>query len=139
MNAPGPPLEPSGEPPPKKIPGLPAAEIAAAVEGISLEKAIAEVDSLSRNETPEQLERDAQRKEHSRNQRFRDHFEWIAIFALWVAAISITAVGAVWLWHMAGPEKWRWLKGEDVSHLQSIMTAGLLVGVIGQHFKKRMG
>ncbi len=48
-------------------------------------------------------------------------------------------VGAVWLWHMGAPEKWRWLKSDDVSHLQSIMTAGLLVGVIGNHFKKRMG
>ncbi|MBO9724295.1 MAG: hypothetical protein J7530_07970 [Novosphingobium sp.] len=138
MNDPGPPPEISGEPPPKKIPGLPATEIAAAVEGISLQKAIAEVDSLSRGETPEQLQRDAERKEHTRNQRFRDHFERIAICSLWVAALAIAAVGGIWLWHMAMPESARWLKKDDVSHLQSIMTAGLLVGVIGQHFKKRM-
>lgn len=63
----------------------------------------------------------------------------IAICALWMAASAIAGVGGVWLWHMAAPPCWRWLSGEDVSHLQSIMTAGLLVGVIGNHFKKRMG
>jgi hypothetical protein len=33
----------------------------------------------------------------------------------------------------------RWLSAEDLSHIQSIVTAGLLVGVVGNHFKKRLG
>jgi hypothetical protein len=126
-----------GEPP--RIPGIPPTEEAAFGESSSIEKAWAEAEQLSRNATPEQLERDAAEREHNRNQRFRHHFELIAIVALWIAAIAITSVGGVWLWHMAAPVGLRWLKDEDVSHLQSIMTAGLLVGVIGNHFKKRMG
>lgn len=124
---------------PRQIPGLPAIEAAAAGNDSSLQKAFAEEESLSRGATPEELEQDARTREHHRNQRFRHHFENIAIVALWVAAIAISIVGGIWFWHMAMPESWRWLKGEDVSHLQSIMTAGLLVGVLGNHFKKRMG
>ena len=133
-------------PPPKvegavapRIPGLPPTEQAAVGDAASNEQALREYEQLSRNATPEQLEREAQQAEHDRNQRFRTHFENIAICALWAAAVAITLVSGVWLWHMSAPPKWRWLTGEDVSHLQSIMTAGLLVGVIGNHFKKRLG
>lgn len=139
MNETEPPPEQGGVPPPPQIPGLPPVEQAASNESASVHKAWAEMEFLSRNATPEELQKDAVRREHDRNQRFRHHFELIAIASLWVAAIAITGIGGVWIWHMAAPESWRWLKGEDVSHLQSIMTAGLLVGVIGNHFKKRMG
>lgn len=122
-----------------QIPGLPPAEQAASSEVASVEQAWAEAEFLSRNVSPEELQRDADQREHHRNQRFRHHFELIAICALWVAALAVTSVGGIWLWHMAAPTNYRWLNGEDVSHLQSIMTAGLLVGVIGNHFKKRIG
>jgi len=138
VNETEPPPEQGGAPTPQ-IPGLPRAEQEASNDSTSVEKAWAEAEFLSRNASPEELERDAARREHDRNQRFRHHFERIAIIALYAAAAAITAVGAIWLWHMSAPPCWRWLSGEDVSHLQSIMTAGLLVGVIGNHFKKRMG
>lgn len=121
-----------------QIPGIPRAEQLALNDSASVERAWAEAELLSRNATPEELQSDADRREHDRNQRFRHHFELIAICALWAAATAVTGVGAVWLWHMGAPLSWRWLSGEDVSHLQSIMTAGLLVGVVGNHFKKRM-
>lgn len=125
--------------PTPQIPGLPSVEQAASSEVASVEQAWAEAEFLSRNVSPEELQRDADQREHHRNQRFRHHFELIAICALWVAALAVTGVGGIWLWHMAAPTSFRWLNGEDVSHLQSIMTAGLLVGVIGNHFKKRIG
>jgi hypothetical protein len=129
----------SGGAPAPQIPGIPSVEQTASFDTVSIDRAWLEIQSLTRNATPEQLQQDADFQEHGRNQRFRHHFEKIAIAALWVAAIAVMGVGAVWLWHMGAPEKWRWLKSDDVSHLQSIMTAGLLVGVIGNHFKKRMG
>lgn len=122
-----------------RIPGLPLAEQAAANQPASIANAIKEEEALSKNATPEQLEQDAARQEHQRNQRFKWHFENIAIAALWAAAVAITVIGGIWLWHMAAPSRWRWLQNEDVSHLQSIMTAGLLVGVVGNHFRKRLG
>lgn len=128
----------SGGPTPQ-IPGLPPTELAASISRTSVERAVAEEESLSQKATPEELQKDADRREHDRNQQFRHHFELIAIGALYIGATAITGVGGVWLWHMAAPQSWRWLAGEDISHLQSIMTAGLLVGVIGNHFKKRVG
>lgn len=133
-----PPAELSGVQPPQ-IPGLPPTELAASSRHALTELAYAEEESLSQKATPEELKRDADRQEHDRNQRFRHHFELIAIGALYLGATAISGVGGVWLWHMAAPPSWRWLTGEDISHLQSIMTAGLLVGVIGNHFKKRVG
>ena len=122
-----------------QIPGIPPTEVAASNDSALIEQAIAEEEFLSRNSAPEELQKDAERQEHHRNQRFRHQFEYIAICALWLAAIAIVSVGAIWLWHMTAPSNLRWLSGEDVSHLQSIVTAGLLVGVIGNHFKKRLG
>jgi cation transport ATPase len=122
-----------------QIPGIPLTEQAASSDSASVEQAIAEEEFLSRNSAPEELKKDAERQEHHRNQRFRHHFEHIAVCTLWLAAIAIASVGAIWLWHMIAPSNLRWLTGEDVSHLQSIVTAGLLVGVIGNHFKKRLG
>ena len=87
----------------------------------------------------EEIQKDAEVREHGRNQRFREQFEWLAIASLWVSAVAILLVGGVWFWHLLLPERWRWLKPDDVSHLQSIVTAGLLVGVIGNHFRKRLG
>jgi uncharacterized membrane protein YjjB (DUF3815 family) len=84
------------------------------------------------------MEDEAKRNEHGRNQRFRNQFEYIAIASLWLASAAITIVGGIWLWHLVAPPQGRWLSTEDVSHLQSIVTAGLLVGVIGNHFKKRL-
>lgn len=120
-----------------RIPGIPEAEalVASRVEA----QAQAEDESFSQGLTPEELERDAARREHGRNQRFRSNFENLAIVAMWILAIFVLAVGAVWLWHLVAPSSRRWLSVEDVSHLQSVVTAGLLVGVVGNHFKKRLG
>lgn len=139
MSAPAPPPEEIGARPRQIPPGVPQNEQAASGNIDSIGRAYAEYEALTRNASPEDLQKDADFREHGRNQRFRHQFELIAICALWIAAAAIAGVGGVWLWHMAAPDRWRWLKSDDVSHLQSIMTAGLLVGVIGNHFKKRMG
>ncbi|MFT4076881.1 MAG: hypothetical protein QM647_15250 [Asticcacaulis sp.] len=55
---------------------------------------------------------------------------WIAFFALWAGGITL-------LWHMIGPERWRWLKPEEVAHLQSIIFSSALGAVVAkgaQHY-----
>jgi hypothetical protein len=122
------------------IPAIPETEARAAeqVGGAASSLAWKENELLSENLSPDELAKQAQRAEHGRSQRFKNHFELMAIGALWLSAGAIAIIGAIWIAHMIFPAKWRWLTTEDISHLQSIATAGLLVGVIGNHFKKRL-
>lgn len=122
------------------IPAIPPAEARAAeqVGGAASSLAWKENELLSENLSPDELAQQARHAEHGRSQRFKNHFEWMAIGALWLSALAIALVGGVWILHMILPAKYRWLTIEDISHLQSIATAGLLVGVIGNHFKKRL-
>jgi hypothetical protein len=123
-----------------QIPKLPQSEIEAAKGESSLKDAAQqEAATLASGLSRSQLEDNAAVADHHRSERFRNNFENLAIFALWVLSISVAAIGAIWLLHMVLPAKFRWLSTEDLSHIQSIVTAGLLVGVIGNHFKKRLG
>ncbi|NIJ34301.1 hypothetical protein [Sphingomonas oligoaromativorans] len=103
-----------------------------------LDAAQQEAADFSSGKSRDELAEEAFRGEHRRNEKFRNHFEVMAICALWLTAIAVTGIGSVWLLHMVLPANRRWLSSEDLSHIQSIVTAGLLVGVIGNHFKKRL-
>ncbi|MGN6124803.1 MAG: hypothetical protein ACTHOJ_17805 [Sphingomonas oligoaromativorans] len=103
-----------------------------------LDAAQQEAADFSSGKSRDELAEEAFRGEHRRNEKFRNHFEVMAICALWITAFAVTGIGSVWLLHMVLPAKYRWLSSEDLSHIQSIVTAGLLVGVIGNHFKKRL-
>ena len=123
-----------------QIPGLPAVEAEAAADGSNEgDYAQREAAYLSTGRTRAQMAAEAEVNNHDRNERFRNHFERLAIFALWASMLSLGVVGLVWLAHMILPPCYRWLSTEDVSHIQSIITAGLLVGLVGNHFKKRLG
>lgn len=128
-----------------RIPSLPESEAAVAFGGATAadpttgDPAQREAADFAASKSRKQLEEEAYVAEHGRSERFRNHFENLAVFALWVSAISIALVALVWLAHMIMPTSRRWLSNEDLSHIQSIVTAGLLVGVIGNHFKKRLG
>lgn len=111
----------------------------ATANGPTVSLAWKEAASLARNRSPEELASEAAEAEHGRNQTFRDHFERVALLAMYAAALAILGVSMVWIWHMVAPPCWRWLAQEDISHLQSIATTGLLVGIFTNHFKKRLG
>ena len=116
-----------------------AAEVAAAnLDPESGDLARKEEAAVFAGLTRAQMAERAVRAEADRNEKFRDHFERLAIASLWMAAGTISIVGLIWLAHMVLPTGWRWLSTEDLSHIQSIVTAGLLVGLVGNHFKKRL-
>ena len=120
------------------LPPVEAELAAASVDSLDGDRARAEEAALVAGFTRKQMADRAYRAEHDRSERFRNHFERLAIVALWSMAIAILLIAAVWLLHMILPAERRWLTTEDLSHIQSIVTAGLLVGVIGNHFKKRL-
>lgn len=102
-------------------------------------KAQKEADQFGSKRTPEQLASDAAELEHGRTQRFRDAFEHMAIGALIVGCVTILVLAVIWALHLVMPPRMRWLSSEDLTHIQTLLTAGVLVGVVSSHFKKRLG
>lgn len=102
-------------------------------------KAQKEEDQFGSKRSAEQLAEDAAELEHGRTQRFRDAFEHVAIGALFVGGCIILVLAAVWALHLVLPADKRWLTAEDLTHIQTLLTAGVLVGVVSSHFKKRLG
>lgn len=122
------------------IPGVPESERLASSGPVqSTDFAQLEIESLTQGLSEDELRRRATNNEHNRSERFRDQFETLTIIALWAAALAIAAIGIVWIAHLLLPERRRWLSAEDLTHIQSIVTAGLLVGIVGSHFRKRLG
>lgn len=121
-----------------RIPPLSAEEQAAAVSTNDVQ-ARAEEASLSNYATAEQLADRARQAEADRDQHFKDAFERIAIAALYIGSVIIAILAGVWTLHLVLPVERRWLSVEDLTHVQTLLTAGVLVGAVGGHFKKRMG
>ena len=122
----------------KHIPRLRAEEAAAETspEGqtdLGLEEAL----SLGRGLSKRDLRKEADEAEHDRSERFRDHFEWIAVRALYVGALVLLAGAGVWFWHIITP--WHFLDPDQLSHLQNLVTGGVLVSVGTNYMKKRLG
>ena len=86
-----------------------------------------------------ELRRRAETNEHGRAEKFKDHFEGIAIAALYGIAMVFTVLGLIWFWHLIVPVDWRWLAADDVSRLQNFVTGGIIATIAGGHIKKRLG
>jgi hypothetical protein len=133
LNKAAPPDVPANRP----IPRLPEEENRAdlATEGqpdLGQEEAF----SLGRGLSKRDLAKEADEAEHDRSERFRDHFEWLAIRGLYLGAFAIFAGGAVWFWHVITP--WHFLDPDQLSHLQNLVTGGVLVSVGTSYMKKRL-
>jgi hypothetical protein len=124
----------------KDIPGLPAAEKAAlAGDSDSTKAAFKEARQLSSGRSLEELEDDAKRREHARNQGFRDLFEIIVKAGMLGAFVAIMLMGAVWVWHLITPHCWQWMTEQQIDHIQGMVTGGVIAVVVGDHFKRRLG
>lgn len=122
------------------IPGVPESErLASSGPAQATDFAQLEIESLTQGLSEDELRRRATHSEHNRSERFRDQFETLAIIGLWAVSLAVAAMGVVWIAHLILPLRWRWLSSEDLTHIQSIVTAGLLVGIVGSHFRKRLG
>lgn len=98
-----------------------------------------ETKQLTRGLPEKELRKEAAKREHDRSERFRDHFENVAICSLWIIAFVLFAVGGTWFWHLLTPGGWHYLDTEQVTKLQNIVTGGIAVGIMSAHIKKRMG
>jgi hypothetical protein len=131
-----------GEPEdPKTIPGLSPTEIAALDDAsvTDVAKSLLEARQLSSGKSLEELANDSRNNEHARNERFRDHFERIAICGLWVICAMFLIVGLTWFWHLLTPQSWHWLGADEVAKLQNVVTGGIIASIAAGHIKKRLG
>lgn len=102
------------------------------------EKTEKEVGNLLGGKTEQMLARESREAEARRNEAFRDHFEKIAIWALYLIGASIVAAAGIWLYHLLAPECYRWLTKEQVDRIQDVVTGGIIVGIVSGHLKKRL-
>lgn len=86
----------------------------------------------------EAIKKRAAESEHNRNEKFRDHFEKIAVIFLYLLAVLFFVVGATWFWHLLMPLSWQWLSEAQVAKLQNIVTGGILASIATGHVKKRL-
>jgi hypothetical protein len=135
---------------PRRIVPEPSPDETAPRADDSNDPAIKEALQLSSGKTAKELEEEALKREHERDQKFRDHFELLAIAAMYVLFASLCVFGFVWVLHMILPEQcqptcwWhvccvrRWLTSDQVTILQDIITGGVIGGLLADHFRKRL-
>lgn len=122
----------------KSIPRLPEEEAAADVSPVGeADLGQEEALSLGRGLSKRDLAKEADEAEHDRSERFRDHFERVAICGLYTGAIALLAGAGVWFWHIVTP--WHFLNSDQLAHLQNLVTGGVLVSVGTSYMKKRLG
>lgn len=122
----------------KHIPRLPAEEAAAELSPAGeVDQGQEEAFSLGRGLSKRDLRKEADEAEHDRSERFRDHFERVAVGGLYVGALALLAGAGVWFWHII--TAWHFLDPDQLSHLQNLVTGGVLVSVGTNYMKKRLG
>lgn len=97
-----------------------------------------EAKQLTSGLSSEAIKKKAAEKEAGRTERFRDHFEGLAIVTLYIVWAILIAVGLAWVYHLFAPLEWYRLPDAQVKQLHSIVTGGILAGMAGGHLKKRL-
>lgn len=138
------------EPPKKKIPAPPP-DVAGPAPGDPKDSGEKEAAQLSRGKAERDLKKEQEEKDHDRGEKFRDHFERLAVWAMYIMFFVLGIFGIVWILHMILPDTctnfWtfglktslcRWLKPDQVAIIQDILTGGLFAGLLADHFRRRM-
>lgn len=121
-----------------QVPGPPPDATAPDPTSTAADTGIQEAKSLSLGLSAAELKKAAAKKEYDREQRFKDHFEAIAIWSLYGLALAFFLSAVIWLWHMLAPECLHYLTPEQQSKLQALLTGGILAGAISNHMRKRL-
>jgi hypothetical protein len=138
-------IESNNDEPLKVIPPKSAQETAASNTD-SDGKAPKEALYLAQDKSVEDLKNEARKKEHNRDQKFRDTFESLMLQAFQVMFYFFMLIAAIWIWHQITPVKFmvfdtviycQWLSKNQLDVLQNILTGGIIAGAVGKHIEKR--
>lgn len=97
-----------------------------------------EAKQLSSGRSVRDIRREAEESDHDRSENFRDHFEKAIIFMMWVVMLGFLGLALVWAINMCIHTDLRWLTEDQMHDLQGVLTGGLLIGLVGDHVKRRM-
>lgn len=129
-----------GQEPTKKIPGLPAEEAATLKDEVQeYDSGQKEARQLTRGLSQSEIEKEAAVGEHRRSEKFKDHFESLAIIGLYAVFLVFLLVGGIWFWHLLTPVSWHFLVAAQVATLQNIATGGIIASIATGHVRKRLG
>ncbi|MEZ5657796.1 MAG: hypothetical protein R3E83_04540 [Burkholderiaceae bacterium] len=84
------------------------------------------------------IEADGKRKEHTRDQRFRDWLHY-GILALLVFGIIFFIGGAViYALHLFGPKGYHWLSPEQIEKIETILASVITTGALANYVSRRL-
>lgn len=89
--------------------------------------------------TRDAIANEAAQNEFNRDQKFKDHFELISLATMWILAAGMLIAGIIWFYHLVTPLTWPRLCSDQIDDIQALLTGGLIVGILANHFKKRIG
>ena len=113
-------------------------EVVEAGDGGSDDMSDSEAQQLSKNKSADDLRKEAEKSEFKRNEGFKQHFGIITVVALYAMALGVLLFGFTWAWHILAPHCMHWLEPDELGRIQSIVTGGVLAGLIADQFRKRM-
>lgn len=82
------------------------------------------------------LEEDAAKKEHGRDQRFKEHFSCAALIIMWLSLTIVSLMAFIWAYHFLTP--WHFLDHTQVDKIQSMLFSGIIASVAQTYIKKRI-
>lgn len=96
-----------------------------------------EAQQLTRGLAVRDLKREADEADHQRSEKFKDQFELMALFSVWVLFVGFMGFGGVWVFHQLLPAR-GWLSPTQIADIQSLLTGGIITGLVADHVRKRM-
>ncbi len=78
----------------------------------------------------QELESELDEKRKRRDFSEEGWFYWVRIIAVGLIAFLSFSIIIIYWWHLIGYHEWRWLKGDELAHIEKTAIA-IIVGVAG--------
>lgn len=83
------------------------------------------------------LREEAERAQHSRRERTRDHIGYATVIGVWVAFVVVVSGAIIWAWHLLAPIKWRYLQPDQITAIQALLSNVIVGAVLGFLIRNR--
>ncbi len=87
-------------------------------------------------ELDKQLKIKATQNDHTRDQKWKDHFAFAFICAFWILWLLFIVMCISLIWHWITPTNWQWLNTEQLDKIKVIILAALASKAISNKIEK---